>query len=324
MSLVKEIMNMKKLNVTLAILVAAVMAGNAATEATSQIVGYSKVTVPNGTRAIVPGFVKAPVFQGSGVVTSQTIVSSGLSANSLGPTAVGTGAVDFPTHYVDIISGNYEGHSYDILSNTASSVTVSGLPSDLAGTTINYVIRPHLTLADIDSSEMPDGSVILNIFNDPVVSATTYIYDSGGMWYDGSSTYVMNHAVIYPGYGVSINSANASSFNITFKGYVKETSTVVPVYKDASINYVGPINPSSTTTLTQWAAPLPANSIANIVLTNGSNGVDLTLVTDTGSVILYDGASNEMSSVAIAGQNAFAVGANTEDGYVKFKSPLQQ
>ena len=56
MSLVKEFMNMKKINVALAILFAAVMAGNAQTNSTNQpvysdIVGYSKVSVPFGTRA---------------------------------------------------------------------------------------------------------------------------------------------------------------------------------------------------------------------------------------------------------------------------------
>jgi len=39
LSLVKEIMNMKKLNVALAILVAAVMAGNAQSTVTSDVVG---------------------------------------------------------------------------------------------------------------------------------------------------------------------------------------------------------------------------------------------------------------------------------------------
>ena len=314
---------MKKLNLAFAILALAAMAGHATT-ATSDVVGYSKVSVPHGTRATVPGFVKPFVFKGTGLVTSQTIASTGLSPNSLGRTSVGTGAPDYPTHYAEIISGAYEGYSFDVLSNAASSVTVSGLPQELAGLTISYVIRPHLTLADIDTSNMPDGKVILNIFNDPIVSATTFIYDSGGMWYDGSSTYLMNHAIIYPGYGISINNDDASSFTITFKGYVKETATVIPIYATAPVNLIGPINPSANTTLSQWAAPLPVDSIANIVSTDGSNGVDLTLVTDTGSTILYDGSSNELNSVQIQGQNAFAVSANKVDGYVKFKSPLQQ
>ena len=52
LSEVKEIMNMKKLNVTLAILVAAVMAGNAQT-VSSDVVGYVNQTFAAGSDTIV-------------------------------------------------------------------------------------------------------------------------------------------------------------------------------------------------------------------------------------------------------------------------------
>jgi hypothetical protein len=321
LSEVKEIMNMKKLNVTLAILVAAVMAGNAQT-VTSGVVGYSRVDVPKGTRAVVPGFVKSEVFTGVGSVTSQTLSASGLSANALSPTSF-TGKPNYPTHYIEIISGAYEGYSFDVSSNTASSVTVSGLPSALNGTQVNYVIRPHLTLGDIDSSNIPDGALVLNIFNNPDAPAVTYLYDSAGSWYDGSGSFLMNHVVIYPGVGVSLNSNANSSFSITFTGNVKSTKTAVPLYRRAAVNLVGPMNPSTTSTLTEWAAALPNGTVANILSSTGNNGVSLTLITDDGSTILYDGAGNTLSSTSIAGQNAFAMSAMSQDGFAIFKSPLQ-
>jgi len=284
------------------------------------IVGFSKVTVPFGTRAVVPGFVKAAVFTGAGLVTSQSVVASGLTANALRPTTFGD-RPNYPTHYLEITSGSYEGYSFDVSGNTATSVTVSGLPSVLNGTTINYVLRPHLTLGDIESSNLPDGNVILNIFNNPDVAAVTYLYDSAGTWYDGNGANIMNHTVIYPGTGVSLNNSSGS-FAINFTGVVKSTKTAVPVYRRAVQNLVGPMNPSSASTLSQWSAVLPNDTIANILSTTGNNSVSLTLLVDNGSNILYNGNGDQLSSTSIDGQNAFSMSAMTQDGYAVFNSPL--
>jgi hypothetical protein len=243
-------------------------------------------------------------------------------ANALKPTTVGTGAPDFPTHYLEITSGAYEGYSFDVSSNTASSVTVSGLPAGVNGTTISYVIRPHLTLGDLDASGLPDGNIVLNVFNNPNVSATTYLYDSGGNWYDGSGSFLMNHAVIYPGNGISLNNTGGAC-QVNFTGVVKASKTAIPVYQQASQNLVGPMNPSTSSTLTAWAAPLPADTVANVLTTSGDNNVSLTLLTDAGSTILYDGGGNPLSSTSIEGQNAFSMSAMSQDGYVIFNSPLQ-
>ena len=312
---------MKKLNLLLGTLIATAALSHAV-DSYSEVVGYSKVTVPAGTRAVVPGFVKASVFAGTGTVSGQTISSSGLTAGALNPTQVGTGAPNYPTHYVEITSGSYEGYSFDVSANTSSSVTVSGLPSGLNTQSVTYVIRPHLTLGDIDSSNLPDGNIILNLFNNPIVAATTFLYDSGGNWYDGSGSYLMNHAVIYPGTGISLNNTGGSC-QINFTGVVKSSKTAVPVYRLAPQNLVGPVNPSTTTTLTAWADALPADTVANILTTSGDNNVSLTLLTDTGSTILYDGGGNPLSSVSIDGQNAFSMSAMSADGYVIFNSPLK-
>jgi len=310
---------MKKMNLLLGTLLATVALSHAV-DSYSDVVGYSKVTVPFGTRAVVPGFVKAAVFTGAGLVTGQSVVASGLTANALQPTTFGD-RPNYPTHYLEITSGSYEGYSFDVSGNTATSVTVSGLPSALNGTTINYVLRPHLTLGDIDSSNLPDGNVILNIFNNPDVAAVTYLYDSAGTWYDSNGSYVMNHAIIYPGTGVSLNNSS-SQFQINFTGQVKATKTVVPLYKSAVVNFVGPMNPSATSTLSSWAVPLPVDSIANIMSVSGNNGVSLSLLTDVGSTVLYNGNGDPLSSVTIEGQNSFGISAMGQDGYAVFNSPL--
>lgn len=286
------------------------------------VVGFSKVSFPVGTRAVVPGFVKSPIFSGTGTVTGQTLPISGVSSGSLSPTTFTGGIPNFPTHYLEIVSGSFEGYSFDVLSNTGSTVTVEGMPTSLNATSISYVIRPHITLGDLDFSNIPDGSVVVNIFNSPTVKATSYLYDSGGTWYDGSGSYVLNHAVIYPGTGFSVNNSDNSSFEINFSGVVKATKTVVPVYKDATQNLVGPVNPSLNSIFSAWAAPLPTDTIANILSTTGNNSVTLTLLTDAGTTDLYDGGGNSLSSATISGQNAFSMSAMTQDGYVTFSSPL--
>lgn len=286
------------------------------------IVGFSKASFPVGTRAVVPGFVKPAVFSGTGTLNSQTLPISGLASGALAPTAFSGSIPNFPTHYLEIVSGGYEGYSFDVLSNTTSSVTVVGMPTSLNGTSVNFVIRPHITLGDLDFADLPDGAVVVNIFNSPTVRATSYLYDSAGTWYDGSGSYVLNHAVIYPGTGISVNNGDSASFEMTFRGVVKATKTVIPVYKDATQNLVGPVNPSATTSFTSWATPLPNDTIANILSTTGNNSVSLTLLSDAGSTVLYDGGGNPLSSASISGQNAFSFSAMTQDGYVTFTSPL--
>ena len=131
----------------------------------------------------------------------------------------------------------------------------------------------------------------------------------------------MNHAVIYPGTGISLNNSS-TQFAVNFTGVVKATKTAIPVYRQASQNLVGPLNPSASSTLTAWAAALPTDTVANILTTSGNNNVSLTLLTDLGSTVLYDGGGNELPSVSIDGQNAFCMSAMSADGYVIFNSPL--
>ena len=90
----------------------------------------------------------------------------------------------------------------------------------------------------------------------------------------------------------------------------------------ATQNLVGPMNPSSSSSLSQWASVLPNGTVANIVSTSGNNSVSLTLLVDDGSTILYDGNGNQLTSTSIEGQNAFSMSAMSQDGYAVFASPL--
>jgi hypothetical protein len=318
--LVKEIMNMKKLKVTLAILVAAVMAGNAATEATTGIVGYSNVTAPSGTVAIVPGFVKSAKFTGTATVTGQSFGVSGLSVGELDQSNF-SDKPNYPTHYVEITAGAYEGYSYDIVSNTGTSVTAANVPSAIDGQTVSVVIRPHVTLDDIASASMADYSDAVNLIN-PDGSTTTRYY-AAGSWIAEDFSTAAGHTVIYPGQAVLLSSGGVE---IITSGDVKTTKTAVPLYA-AAVNYVGPLSPGGNTKVTQLqiAPSLAVYSDGfNQFTTDGtmttigtyySDGVD---VLDAGFSPL---PSNATDSIQINTGFALSAGA---DGYWIMPSPLDR
>ena len=66
------------------------------------IVGFSKVTIPNGSRAVVPGFVKPAAYSSSGTVSGQSVAATSLTANAFQPTQFSGGTPNFPTHYPEI------------------------------------------------------------------------------------------------------------------------------------------------------------------------------------------------------------------------------
>jgi len=90
---------MKKLNVALAILVTAVMAGNAQS-VTSPVVGYEVQNFSAGNTVHAVTFVKPDLFQG--VASSKTASSLIVSSAAFGNYGLVDGS---PTHYVKILDG---------------------------------------------------------------------------------------------------------------------------------------------------------------------------------------------------------------------------
>ena len=309
---------MKKLNVTLAILVAAVMAGNAQT-VTSDIVGYSKISAPSGTVAMVPGFVKAAKFTGTATVSGQSFGVSGFSVGVLNPSAYSDGRPNYPTHYIEITSGTYEGYSFDILSNSDTSVTVANVPSAINGQAVSVVVRSHVTLDDIASTSMAEYSDAVNLIN-PDGSATTRYY-AAGSWIAEDFSTAAGHTVIYPGQAVLLSSGGVE---ITTIGVVKTTKTAVPLYA-AAVNYVGPLSPGGDTKVTQLQIALPLAPYSdgfNQFATDGTMTTIGTFYSD-GTDVLDAGfsplPSNATDSIAINTGFALSAGA---DGYWIMPSPL--
>jgi uncharacterized protein (TIGR02597 family) len=150
LSLVKEIMNMKKLNVALAILVAAVMAGNAQSTIP---VGYVTTALAAGSDTIIAPQVFRPseltglVSSVTGSTGNATLAVSGasLTANQYQYNST----TQKKTYFALVTSGNLVGATFIITSNDTSSVTVNlnGLatPSNADITAIE--IRPCWTIA---------------------------------------------------------------------------------------------------------------------------------------------------------------------------------
>lgn len=251
-----------RLTVTLGILVPALSFGQTVS---TPIVGFSKFDAPSGGRIVAPVFVKAPTFSGTSTITGQTF--SGSFTSALNPTSF-SDRPNYPTHYVEIVSGANEGLTFDVISAGSSGITVSGVPSGLNGTSVSIVVRPHITLSDLAASGtgLQDFNDAITIFRENNQKAS-YIYTSSGVVADDYST-PADHVVIYPGTGVVLN--NGATVSFTFSGQVKTTKTIVPIYSGETI--VAPVDPQGGKKVSQLniaGALVPFSDAFSVVSTSG-------------------------------------------------------
>ena len=140
----KELPNMKKLNLALAILISAVMAANAQT-VYSPVVGYQNLTIKGSNGgASVFSFVpvqlsKPPTFAGLG------------SANGVLVTLTGgtVGDVTALPHYLIIQSGSGVGYVSDVVSSSSTTVTTAEDLSSYITTATSVAVVPHVLLTDV-------------------------------------------------------------------------------------------------------------------------------------------------------------------------------
>jgi len=236
--LVKEIMNMKKLNIALAIFVATVMAGKAQT-GTSPVVGYQVQSFSAGNTVHTVTFVKPNLFQG--VASSKTASSLVVSSATFGNYGLVDGS---PTHYVKILDGPLTGYVFDVISSTSTSIVVDGSLATV-GATPKFLVREHIRLADVfaTSTGLSDGSDTFTLFNDDGSStvALRAANDSPSGWINVVTEQPMN-PVIYPNQGFLLTTANSGTFTVAKN--VESTPTVVPLYAGA-VNLVSRASPGS-------------------------------------------------------------------------------
>ena len=221
---------MKKLNVTLAILVAAAMAGNAQTPAYSEVVGYQQVAAANGYTTLGFPLVNIPVF--SGTVSSKT--ESSIVLSSVIPSAVNAAK----PYYLEVTSGALAGERVDV-SVTPESATVSIVNSSGNTDTLstlangaNVLVRQHFTLGQLDAGCSPNlvgddnnGDRVLFFIGGAFVA---YVKASDGLWYEDGGFDDMTDIPIRPGVGLLLHMRANLQTTVTQVGTVRSNKFARP------------------------------------------------------------------------------------------------
>jgi len=282
-------MNMKKLNVGLAIFVAAVMAGNAQTNTVnSDIVGYQSVTVPVGRSIFSAPFILEEVAKGS------------VSANTATQVDSSVGTITLPTsnqYYMEILTGAYEGDRIDV-DVTATNAAQSANPGRIILKSVSYnsntltgseivgqkiAIRKHLTFSAL-TSLISTGSFVANTSAanaDQILVygasgfETYYYFSTAGGWYKQSPLQTAQTKVIPPGSAIMFVKKTAA-VTLTGLGTVRTTKVQLPMaagYQLVSTGYpvdsaLSALNPNGT-----WTANTSAAN-ADQVLLYGASGFE--------------------------------------------------
>ena len=236
----KEIMNMKKLNVTLAILVAAVMAGNA--QVSTVPVGYvtHKVKARSDQRLGVPMQRASTLVCPSTTVNSTTVTAPGITPI--------TGA-----HFLLVTSGTANGKWEQIsTSSTGSLNLVASIPGFASGD--SFEIKPFWTLGTllpsgggIPASADPFDPVALVLLYNPdatgvnIASSKAYFYHSGSDeypagWYDNDDldTGTKENVVLSPEVGFTIRNGSALEISVPIVGTVPSGKMTLDVVRTSS------------------------------------------------------------------------------------------
>ena len=258
LSLVKEIMNMKKLNVTLAILVAAVMAGNAQTNTvTSEPVGYVNLKITGSgtgtskklTYLSVPLLDKQISISGKTTGTITAVTATTITDSAAGWTPGQLSAPATP-YLIGITSGTATGRVFLIaasaatagasgsaaLANTATTVTISSIDSnsgisDLAAAGVAAGDSYSIYAADTLSSALgsPGTTGVLSGASSTVADSVVIIFNgvantyfhNGTRWtrvFSGNPD--ASNTPILPFYGLVYSRLGAGDLNLTVTGTV--------------------------------------------------------------------------------------------------------
>lgn len=277
------------------------------------VVGFQKITVPQGGVALGPTFVKAPVFSGLATISGTTVnlAAGSLTGLNLGPSSFSDRA-NYPKYYAEVTSAgsSYYGYNFDITSNSSSSFASLNIPAGLTGS-VNIVIRPHFTLGDLGAASLNDGDSV-NFVNDPSGAQATF-YAIGGDWYDAGFNPGYSHKPIYPAEAV-IFAAQSGSVTMTIAGSVKTTPTAVPLSMTSYANLVVAINPSGSVNWANQGLTSYLNDGAAFTLYSGDGSFNeqSTYYTVNGQ-ILDASFSPTSSSIPVKGGEGVNIGSLDQD-----------
>jgi hypothetical protein len=213
---------------------------SAQTSSSTPVIGYYKIDVPTGKSMWNCAFVTKKEFQGA--ATSSAPSGGNTEITQTGATWT---AGAFNLHYVELLSGSSAGLILDVVSNTASTVTVEGAVAIPAGT--SYCIRKHSTVGSIFKTAGlgPFEDEVL-IFDDNGL-AHKYLFDDtvgSEQMVDAVSFTNKDNDIVYPGqaFVLTIGPAKTLTFGGNEVSYVKTGPTRIPLYQNVS-NLVGLMDP---------------------------------------------------------------------------------
>ena len=224
---------MKKLNVTLAILVAAVMAGNAQTNTVnSDIVGYQAKSIGAGSLSVISApFTDAVVTGTISAATSSSVTFGGFS--NLGSLVNSTDPL-----YIEVTSGSLEGERYDIVLTSITSATdtlnistaSSNNTSSFPGATLveaSVALRKHTTLNSLKSMFSPGLKTGTATTGDLVYLFTSgawvpYYLDNSSVWKRAGNLSSQNYVVIPPSSAVMLKRVDTTATVFTQTGSVRK------------------------------------------------------------------------------------------------------
>lgn len=303
LSLVKEIMNMKKLNVALAILVTAVMAGNAQTTVTSDIVGYQTSTIAGkGSGSSFLSFVpnnlnKAAIHIGNGTATGTTVNLDGASlSGSIGPVS------GVPTHYLLVKSGSGAGLISDVTAFTAGSVTTADDLSASIPTGTQVAVVPHTKLTEILGTTtgllITGGASISAADNVYLVDSTgtlkTYYYKTGiGAGWKNSSNADASATIVYPNEAIVVSRKQSAPVSVVTVGSVASEQVKIVITQNVNSACSGaPIAMTLSSLYPTISGGANVSAADNVYLINPTTGALETFYYKTGIGAGWKTASN--------------------------------
>lgn len=285
----------------------------------SNVLGVSKLTIPAGNVPIASAYVhpKELGFSVDGAALSVDELTIDLPSASI--VAGDYNESVYPLYYVEVTeSGSYEGMYFDVISNTASSITIKTWtaatdPTQPIGANTTVILRKHMTIDDFFSDAESQFSAFTEVlkFILPDGGSITVFWD-GAKW-TMDSVNDDGTMPIYPGQGFLVGFPVARTFNVI--GEVKSTPTQVPVYPGSN-NFVGTFSPidESFNSLNTFAWMDPFLDVFKLFAVDGSLATTGTFFSD-GSKVTSDGASDDGDEV-LGAHSAFLLGTAFEGNWI--------
>lgn len=284
----------------------ATQVASADTTVSTDPVGYNVFSLPVGNSVRVNTFVQAKSFQGT--MASVTSASNSVITVTGSGTILSSGTYNQtsaePSYFVEVLSsGSGQGLIADVISNTATTITVAGnLASYGAGNGTSFCVRPHTTLSSLfpATSALTANVDSIKLFYPNNTSRSFIFVGSGSGWADSGTFADSGSEVVYPGQGFIITVGGART--VTVMGSVKAGPTQVPVYANA-VNVVGSFNCNIGGTQILGDLNLPASFAKNVdtakLLNDGTLAATTAYLSD-GSQMIDGGTFTPSNSVAVA------------------------